>query len=109
MTTIPWELFSTDFKTATALERVTAQDFAGDGQHHDPEVKPDRPVLNVRQVAGDPVFYLLDGFGFPTPAVHLSPSCDSRLDAVTERILCDDVGEQLVRRLGIGRMWARPD
>src|SRR5271155_247196 len=104
-----WELFSTDFKATTALEGVAAQDFAGDGQHHDSEVKPDRPVLDVGKVASDPVFYLLEGLGFPAPAVHLGPSCDPRLDPVTERIVCDHVGEQLVRRLGVGRMWTRPD
>src|ERR1700678_4112074 len=91
------------------LERVAAQDLAGDSQHHDSQVKPDRPVLDINQVASDPVFYLLDCLGFATPAVYLSPACDPRLEPVTEGIVCDHVGEQLVRRFGVGRMWARPD
>jgi hypothetical protein len=91
------------------LERMAAEDFAGDCQHHDSEVKPDRPILNVRQVASDPVLYLFDGFGFTTPAVYLSPSSDAGFDAVTERILGDNIAKQLVRRFGVGRMRAWSD
>jgi hypothetical protein len=88
---------------------MAAQDFPGDCQHHDSEVKPDRPILNVRQVASDPVLYLFDSLGFTTPAVYLSPSSDPGLDAVTESIFGNDIAKQLVRRFGVGRMGAWSD
>jgi hypothetical protein len=87
---------------------MAAQDFAGDCQHHDSEIKPDRPIFNVRQVASDPVLYLFDGFGFTTPTVYLSPSSDARFHAVTECIFGDDIAKQLGRRFGIGRMRRGP-
>ena len=54
-------------------------------------------------------FNLLDGPGFASPSVDLGPSCDPGLHPVTESILGDNVAEQLVVRLGVGRVWARSD
>src|ERR1700722_13571571 len=89
------------------LEGVPAQDLASDRQHHDSQIKPDRPILDIRQIASDPVLDLLDGPGFASPSVYLRPPGDPRLHPVTESILGDNVAEQLVVRLGVGRMRAR--
>jgi hypothetical protein len=85
---------------------MAAQDFAGDCQHHDLEVTPDRSLLNVGQIASDPVFYLFDGFCFTTPAVY---SSDPGFDAVVKSIFGNNIAKQLVRGFGVGRMGACSD
>ena len=86
---------------------MPAQNFSRDGQNHDAQIKPDGPVLDVRQVTRDPVFDLVQGFRFTAPSVHLSPAGDARFDAMAESIPGNNISKQLVLRLGVGRMGTR--
>src|SRR5262245_32601875 len=44
------------------------------------DVEPDRPVLDVVQVAGDPPSHVFRGSRFPTQPVHLGPAGNAGLD-----------------------------
>ena len=75
----------------------------------DVEVEQDRPVLDVEQVVLDAALDLLFGVGLAAPAVDLRPAGDARLHAVAREVAVDDLVVELVRRLRLNRVRARPD
>src|SRR2546423_4003368 len=61
-----------------------------DGHHHDLQVEPERPVLDVVVVP----LHSIDERGLPSQAVDLRPAGDARLDAMTVLVAMDRLLEQ---------------
>ena len=59
-------------------------------QQHDADVKPERPVLDVPDVASHALFHLPDLFCLAAVACHLSPTRDSWLTEMANHILVDE-------------------
>src|SRR5262249_53347400 len=52
------------------------------GPKHDPQIEPERPVVDVIEIVLDAVAHLLVGVGFAAETVNLRPPRDSRPDVV---------------------------
>src|ERR1700735_3864696 len=76
------------------------------GPHHDGEVEPDTPVVDVPNIELDPSLHLIEGVRLAAGAVNLCPTRYTGLYVVAERIFLDNRCEMpFVRR----RVGPRPD
>jgi hypothetical protein len=78
-------------------------------QEQDLQIKQDRPVLDVVDVAFDALFDLFGRVDLAAPAVDLRPAGDAGLDLVAGEIAVDDLVPGLVVGVGVDRMRPRPD
>lgn len=80
---------------------VFAQEPPENSEKNDPQVQPNRPVLDVEQVAFDPFFKA----GVAPPAMDLGPSRDPRLDLVAQHV-AGNLAAKLINKNGAFWSWA---
>src|SRR6267142_1782776 len=75
--------------TTWGLVGMLVEEASYEGEPHDLQIEPHRPVLDVIQVVLDPLF----DRRVAAPAVHLRPAGDARLHLVAQHVLRDSVLE----------------
>ena len=69
-----------------------------DGHGQNPQVEPERPVLDVPEIVVDALLHVLKRAGFPEMAVDLGPARHSRRYSVAKLVAADHVAALAVER-----------
>ena len=80
------------------------------GPENDPQIQPDRPVIDVVEVVFYPLLDFFLGIRLAAPTVHLCPARDTGFNPVARGIIGDDILEKFALGAGFdrARLW-EPD
>src|SRR5690554_2793744 len=91
---------NSSFRGASISVRVDKS--LDNGKADDPQVQPQRPIIDVPEVAGDPLLHFLHRIRLTTVAIYLSPARNPRFNLVTLHIGLDDILVILIMGQGMG-------
>src|SRR5271169_2836183 len=77
------------FAALRSSMRVVVCEYDQDRPYHDGEIQPNTPVVNVPNIEFDPAFHLIERIRLAAGAVNLSPTRNTGLHVVTERVFLD--------------------
>ena len=75
---------------------VAASQANGNAREQNPDIKPKRPILRVKDIVSHALFDFVGSVDLTAEAIHLSPPGDAGLDAVSNEIFRDGLRKALV-------------